>query len=224
MSIDTITINLDPNDVVITTTMDPIYGPQYTLTIEKAKAAFFANFVLTGLNPADQDRIPVGVKENIIQGTGLKYVFRLPSITRTLLIGTAAGIALKTFSEGSLPKILVEKSPKLLIQGIESVQSNPYLSASVLAGTAVISNLASQEVARFVSDVLEGTKSCITKTAIFGMNTLKAAKNFCVAYPKTSTVLGTAGLAAASWYQFSSVQNAVAPAVKFATGLVKKIH
>jgi hypothetical protein len=223
MSIDTLTINLDPSDVTITTFVDPVYGPQYTLTLEKSKAAFFANFLLNGLTPADQARIPLGIKQNIVQGTGLKYVFRLPSITRSLLIGAAAGIALKTFSDHSLPSYFSKNSPKLLQMGIEKIQCHPYISSLAIAGSATISTLVSQEVAQLVSDTLEGIKASATKTATIGLNGLKAIKDFCCDHPKTSAAIGTIGGAIASYHSIPSVQNNVASMVKFATDLVKKI-
>ncbi len=220
MSIDTITINLDPTDVVMTTTVDPNYGPQYTLTIEKSKAAFLAKFILSGLTPDDQARIPVGIKEDIIQGTGLKYVFRLPSITRSLLIGTAIGVALKTFSDNVLPQYFVENAPKLLMQGVQSVQAHPYISAATLVGSATLSTLVSQEAAQFVSDILEGTKSLVTRTANIGLNGLKAIKDACCNYPKTAFTIAAAGIGATYWY-VPSVQHAIA---QKATDLIKKIY
>lgn len=221
MSIDTLTINLDPSDVNITTFVDPVYGPQYTLTIEKAKAPFLANFVLNGLTPADQARIPVAIKQNIVQSTGLKYVFRLPSITRSLLIGTAAGIALKTFSDSSLPSYFSENSPKLLKTGVETVQLHPYISSAAISSAAMISNLVSEEVSQLVSDTLQGIKAVATKTATLGFNGLKAVKDFCLDYPRTTVAISAFGGAIASYYYIPSVKSEVASIVKFATDLVK---
>lgn len=223
MSIDTITINLDPSDVVITSTMDPHYGPQYTITLEKSKAAFLANFMLQGLNPADQARIPVGIKEDIVRSTGLKYVFRLPAITRTLLVGTAAGIALKTFSDGLIPQYILDKAPNLVAKGIEVVKLNPYLTAGAITAGALVSTIVSQEMAQFVSDVLEGTKSAVKKTASFGLSCIKAVGNFCYENPKTSTAVGSAGLGVLSWFKIPSVQKAVGDVCLAVSNISKKM-
>ncbi|HSX13584.1 MAG TPA: hypothetical protein VLE96_04100 [Chlamydiales bacterium] len=221
MSIDTITLNLDPSDVVITTTFDPDNGPQHILTIEKRKAAFLANFILNGLTPADQARIPVGIKENIVQKTGLKYVFRLPSITRSLLIGAAAGIAFKTFSDKPLPTYFVEKAPTLVLKCVEIIQTEPYLCAATITGAATLSSLVSQETAEVVSDVLEGAKSIVVKTANLGIATLQTIKDFCYEQPKKAATLGMMGIGIVSWYQIPTFHKAIDQWVKFAKDLVK---
>lgn len=222
MSLDTVTLNLDASDVVITSYMDPQLGPQYIITIEKAKAAFLAKFLLGGLTPADQARIPVGIKEDIVRGTGLKYVFRLPTITRTLLIGAAAGIAFKTFADGSIPQYLIDKVP-YLAKGFETVNLHPYLAAAAITTGAGVSTIVSQELSTFVSDLLEGVVSTAKTAATIALSGMKAVGNYCYCNPKKSAAAGLATLAGISWVQIPSVQKAVGDIGTAISNIAKKL-
>ncbi len=179
MAVGSITLYFDPEDVLITQYIEPqTGGTMYAFNMEKSKAAILCKFILGKFSEEDRSNIPMNIKQDIVKLTGLKYVFTLPSVLRTLTTGAALGIALKALSKEKAPEYLVEKMGTLLTTPLEYIHLNPYLAASALGAASMATTLVSQEIASFVSNTLEGILSLAQKTTTTALSYTKMNSKF----------------------------------------------
>lgn len=211
MSVESVTFSL-PSDAAYQTAYDDLGNPYYIITTSKANAPYLANLALESLTSADQKQIPSGLKERIIEHTGIKYVFTLPSALRCALTGVAAGITIKTLSNADLSPALQDFAEKIgnaiayavpfstqtifpaVTKGIEAIKSSPYLVASVLAGASIATRFVPESVSLLAADTAEGTLSFAKKVGTATIDTFKAIGNFCMNNPKTAITTVAAGV------------------------------
>lgn len=194
MSIETVTLYLDPMDVAIAEYWDPsIQDRIYTFTIEKTKVPVFAKFLLDKLSSQEKANIPVNIKADIVRGSGWKYICRVPTVLRALGAGIAGGIALKTVSNhGS--QALFEKLPNAARTSLSWIELHPYLSAATIATACLATTQTPQEITSFLSSVFEGTLSIAQKAIRITKRSFNEIGTFCQKHPiKILTLGATAG-------------------------------
>lgn len=207
----TTTLSLDlPDDAIVAQMYDPATNlTNYKLTVAKTDIPFLVKFLLNGIPKAEKEEISLSKKEEVAKAAGLKYVYRLPSIMRTLMVGAACGIALKTLSQGNWTSPLLHKSLKATLN---CVSVHPYLTAISLTGASLLTTQASDETAKFISTVLEGSLSlgkvlrsgCVKAVALSNRYI-----NFWYNSPKTALAMhGSVGLGLA--LRYSNIGNKTA--------------
>lgn len=217
----TLTINL-PDDAIVSDYIDLQSNLNYLkLTISKTDIPCLAKFLLNGMRRKEKEQLSLEQKEGLAKAAGLKYVYRLPSIMRTLMLGAACGIAIKTFAAQniSLPtketNLLIKQTVIALKMTLDGVNTYPYTAALALAGTSLATNFVSNESSYFVSSALEGTLSIAKGTVNAvrsGMNKVRTISQgylqFCLTNPKTGIVL-TASLPLGSvvWFKSAEINN-----------------
>lgn len=232
----TLTLNL-PDDAIVSQVYDPLTNfTHYNLTIPKTDIPFLVRFLLNGIPSQEKEQTPLKNKEIIARAAGLKYVYRLPSIMRTLMIGTACGIALKTLAENNNPKNILDLaahsqgpatfgikfSSKLCARAIDCINLHPYISALSMTGASLITTQASNETAYAISYILEGAISlgksgvktiesgCVKTAAL-----VKRYGNFCRNQPKTgAAVTSLIPLGIALWIKSADIKNMYGEALK----------
>ena len=208
---ESVTFNL-PSDASYSTGYDNFGNPYYIITTSKINAPQLAYYALENLNINDQKNIPQDLKKQIIEKTGVKYVFTLPSALRWAAIGMASGIALKTLSNQELsPTIqsVLSKAKEIITysipfsgwtivpafeKGAEAIQNNPYIAATVITGGSIATSFVSESVSNLASDAAGSILNMALKVADLSMEALEGTRNFCFEYPKTAASVATLGI------------------------------
>jgi hypothetical protein len=241
MSITT-TVDLPPDAIISQATNPSTNIGYWKLTITNTNLPYLIGYLLNGVSDSVKDETPLEQKENIARAAGLKYVYRLPSIARTLMIGTACGIALKTMSDNVDAKAVLSQtlsntgkaaafSIKLCEKTIDCINLHPYLTSLSLAGTSLLTTQASNETARGVSYVLEET----LKLGKMGVKAIESGfihaaamtnryVNFCRNHPKTGFAI-TASIPAgiALWIKSADVKNMFTEAQKVSANAARNV-
>jgi hypothetical protein len=211
MSIESVTFSL-PSDASYTTGYDEFGNPFYIITTSKENAPYLANLALQSLNENDQKKIPETIKEQIIERTGIKYVFTLPSVLRNSAIAFAAGITIKSLlNEELTPRALeigriahdaiaysiplaIWTTLPFLNVGAQLIKNAPYFSSIAILGTSVATNFVPESVATLASDTAQATLNIAKKVIRAVKDTLTPIGKFSLEYPKTTFLTASVGL------------------------------
>jgi hypothetical protein len=232
----TLTVGL-PEDAILSQVYDNNGNPSHVnLTVPKTDIPFLVRFLLGGITEAEKTQIPLDQKEKIANAAGLKYVYRLPSIVRTLMIGVACGITIKALADNkeqrnSIARAVIKAGenigfpiaiPAIFSRAANAIQASPYIASSAMAASAWITSQVPNEVASLVSYTLEGGLSFAKASANVlvsgykkGTSLVKDYANFWRKNPKTGTVItASLSLGVAMWIKPSEVQNLYDKALK----------
>lgn len=211
MSIESVTFSL-PSDASYTTGYDEFGNPFYIITTSKENAPYLANLALQSLNENDHKKIPQYLKEQIIENTGIKYVFTLPSVLRASAIAFATGVAIKSMLNEELsPRILeigkiahdaiaysiplaIWTTLPLLSTGAQLIKNNPYFSATAIFGTSLATNFVPESVATLASDTAQATLKIAKKVITALTDLMKPIGKISGEYPKTTFLTASVGL------------------------------
>lgn len=195
----TVTLNL-PDDAIVSEAIDPQSNTSYlNLTISQSHIPFLVKFLLNGMTQNGKNQLSMEQKEALANAIGLKNIYRFPSLLRTLALGAASGIALKTFASQMIQIPVTGSNPVLAHAGVaanlvvEGVRTYPYTAAISLAGVSMASKLTVKSVVSSMQKTASAAKKCF---------------QFCIDNPKTTIALtASVPLSVVVWLKTAEIKD-----------------